>query len=130
MKAVTPYECVTNPSFLECIGEVPVLKVPKVGYKILKGLGKNIHKPVRKISLKGGYYEVEGGMKISKKYYENLWERGRPAPFLQASEVLKSKPKVSLDPKAKPGFKRYEGIGLELIYNPSTKGNMASSTGK
>ena len=69
------------------------------------------------ITLNNGYYSVDG-MKISQQYYEKLWSNGRPAPFIQAQEVLNSNPKVS--PDRMTGFNRYEGAGLEMIYNPKT----------
>ena len=70
------------------------------------------------IRLRNGYYEA-AYMKISEAYYNRLWQTGgRPAPFLQAREVLRSNPRVL--PDMKPGFFRYEGAGLELIYNPTT----------
>ena len=70
------------------------------------------------IRLHNGYYEASG-MKISEQYYNKLWQRGgRPAPFLQAREVLQNNPNIL--PDRKPGFFRYEGSGLELIYNPRT----------
>jgi hypothetical protein len=56
---------------------------------------------------------------INKK--SSIWKEGRPAPFLQAEEILKSNPKISVDPLAKSGFYKYESGGLEMIYNPTTK---------
>ncbi|MGX5100950.1 hemagglutinin repeat-containing protein [Enterobacter cloacae] len=73
----------------------------------------------KKINFDGEFYAVEG-MKFSKSYYEKLWSEGRPAPFLQAREVLNSNPKVEPDPRGAPGYLRYEGAGLEMIYNPKT----------
>jgi hypothetical protein len=57
-------------------------------------------------------------MKISERYYNRLWQEGRPAPFVQAREILRSNPRIL--PDSKPGFLRYESLGLELIYNPKT----------
>ncbi|ENA0589065.1 VENN motif pre-toxin domain-containing protein, partial [Escherichia coli] len=73
----------------------------------------------KKISFDGDFYTVDG-MKFSKSYYEKLWEQGRPAPFVQAREVLNSNPKIEPDPRGAPGYLRYEGAGLEMIYNPKT----------
>ncbi|EGI1261316.1 contact-dependent inhibition toxin CdiA, partial [Escherichia coli] len=73
----------------------------------------------KKISFDGDFYTVDG-MKFSKSYYEKLWEQGRPAPFVQAREVLNSNPKIEPDPRGALGYLRYEGAGLEMIYNPKT----------
>ena len=73
----------------------------------------------KKISFDGAFYAVDG-MKFSKSYYEKLWAQGRPAPFVQAREVLNSNPKIEPDPRGAPGYLRYEGAGLEMIYNPKT----------
>ena len=68
----------------------------------------------------GKFYSADN-FKFSKEYYERLWGQGRPAPFLQAREIMNSKPKVVADPRGAPGYFKYEGAGLEMIYNPSTK---------
>ncbi|MBH2918808.1 DUF637 domain-containing protein, partial [Serratia marcescens] len=68
----------------------------------------------------GKFYSADD-FKSSKEYYERLWGQGRPAPFLQAREIMNSKPKVVADPRGAPGYFKYEGAGLEMIYNPSTK---------
>ncbi len=73
----------------------------------------------KKISFDGDFYAVDG-MKFSKSYYEKLWSQGRPAPFIQAREVLNGNPKIEPDPRGAPGYFRYEGAGLEMIYNPKT----------
>ena len=57
-------------------------------------------------------------MKISERYYNRLWQEGRPAPFVQAREILNNNPRIL--PYSKLGFLRYESLGLELIYNPKT----------
>lgn len=61
------------------------------------------------------------GMKTSSNYYERVWKQGRPAPFVQAREIINSNPKITLDPRGREGFYRYESSGLEMIYNPKTK---------
>lgn len=71
------------------------------------------------ITFDGEFYSVDG-LKFSKSYYDRLWEQGRPAPFIQAKEVLGSNPKVMPDPRGAPGYFKYEGAGLEMIYNPTT----------
>ncbi|MCP1621437.1 two-partner secretion domain-containing protein [Pseudomonas nitroreducens] len=71
------------------------------------------------IEFDGQFYSVDG-LKFSKSYYDRLWEQGRPAPFVQAKEVLASSPKITPDPRGAEGYFRYEGAGLEMIYNPST----------
>lgn len=71
------------------------------------------------IEFDGQFYSVDG-LKFSKSYYERLWQQGRPAPFVQAKEVLASNPKITPDPRGAEGYFRYEGAGLEMIYNPST----------
>ncbi|WP_245490234.1 hypothetical protein [Rhizobium leguminosarum] len=74
----------------------------------------------RPIAYDGQFYSADG-FKFSKAYYERLWSTGgRPAPFLQARAVLDSNPKISADPRGAPGYFRYEGAGLEMIYNPTT----------
>jgi len=71
------------------------------------------------INFDGEFYSVDG-LKFSKSYYERLWSEGRPAPFLQAKEILNSNPKIIPDPRGAPGYFKYEGGGLEMIYNPTT----------
>ena len=71
------------------------------------------------IEFDGKFYSVDG-LKFSKDYYDRLWREGRPAPFLQAREVLSSNPRVIPDPRGAPGYFKYEGGGLEMIYNPTT----------
>lgn len=71
------------------------------------------------IDFDGAFYSVDG-LKFSKSYYERLWSEGRPAPFLQAKEVLSSNPKIIPDSRGAPGYFKYEGGGLEMIYNPTT----------
>ena len=73
----------------------------------------------KSIDFDGAFYSVDG-LKFSKSYYERLWREGRSAPFLQAKEVLSSNPKVIPDPRGAPGYFKYEGGGLEMIYNPTT----------
>ncbi|WP_434290574.1 filamentous hemagglutinin N-terminal domain-containing protein [Celeribacter sp. SCSIO 80788] len=73
----------------------------------------------RAIEFDGQFYSADG-FKFSKSYYEYLYNNGRPAPFLQAREVLNSKPTVMPDPQGAAGYFRYEGAGLEMIYNPTT----------
>ncbi|TKI02084.1 VENN motif pre-toxin domain-containing protein, partial [Martelella alba] len=71
------------------------------------------------IKFDGEFYSVDN-LKFSKNYYEKLWSQGRPAPFIQAKEVLSSNPKIQADPRGAPGYFRYGGSGLEMIYNPTT----------
>ena len=73
----------------------------------------------RPIVFDGEFYSADG-FKISESYYNKLWSAGRPAPFLQAREILNSNPRIMLDPKGEPGYFNYEAAGLELVYNPST----------
>ena len=68
--------------------------------------------------LKNGYYEVNG-FKISERYYNRLWNEGRPAPTLVAREILSTAKNIK--PDIKHGFFRYESLGWEMIYNPVTK---------
>ncbi|MDO7904356.1 hypothetical protein ACE1YR_20495, partial [Pseudomonas sp. K1(2024)] len=72
-----------------------------------------------RIDFDGEFYSVDG-LKFSKSYYERLWRQGHPAAFLQAREVLNSNPKIIPDPRGAAGYFKYEGAGLEMIYNPST----------
>ncbi|MEJ5082331.1 hypothetical protein [Ochrobactrum sp. MYb379] len=74
----------------------------------------------RPIEFDGKYYSADG-FKFSDRYYTYLYNNGRPAPFLQAREIMNSNPVVTPDPQGAAGFFRYEGAGLEMIYNPSTK---------
>jgi hypothetical protein len=73
----------------------------------------------RPINFDGSYYSVDN-FKISGNYYEKLWQQGRPAPFLQAREILSSSPKITVDPRGRAGFYKYESVGLEMVYNPTT----------
>ncbi|MFB2566920.1 hemagglutinin repeat-containing protein [Rhizobium sp. IMFF44] len=73
----------------------------------------------RPIEFDGQFYSADG-IKFSKSYYEYLYKNGRPAPFLQARAVLDSNPKIMPDPQGALGYFRYEGAGLEMIYNPTT----------
>jgi filamentous hemagglutinin len=74
----------------------------------------------RPIIYQSGFY-IADGFKISEAYYTRLWAVGRPAPFLQAREIINSKPTITPDPGGMQGFLRYESAGLEMIYNPTTK---------
>ena len=78
------------------------------------------HNQSKPIIEKDGYYHADG-MKTSSNYYERVWKQGRPAPFVQAREIINSNPKITLDPRGREGFYRYESSGLEMIYNPKTK---------
>ncbi len=69
--------------------------------------------------LKDGYYEVSG-FRFSEYYYKKLWSTGRGAPSLVAKEILASGVKGTPD-ASKAGFLRYEAIGWEMVYNPTTK---------
>jgi filamentous hemagglutinin len=91
------------------------LNIAKPGVKAELGV-VNAGKPIIK---ENGFYSVDG-MKISTKYYDRLWEQGRPAPFLQAREILNSNPKISPDPRGAVGYFKYESSGLEMIFNPKT----------
>jgi len=73
----------------------------------------------RAIAFDGDFYSADG-FKFSKSYYERLWKEGRPAPFLQARNILDSQPTITPDPRGAPGYFRYEGAGMEMIYNPTT----------
>ncbi len=84
-----------------------------------EGNGANSGIGGKPIEFDGQFYSVDG-LKFSKSYYDRLWEQGRPAPFIQAKEVLASNPKITPDPRGAEGYFRYEGAGLEMIYNPST----------
>ncbi|WP_170161420.1 VENN motif pre-toxin domain-containing protein [Moraxella cuniculi] len=68
---------------------------------------------------RGGYYYANN-MKITQSYYNRLWREGRPAPFVQAREILSSNPRVERDPQGRPSFNRYTTNNLEMIYNPTT----------
>ena len=94
------------------------IKVPKAITE--KEQVKDIITKTLPILKQDGYYYANG-MKISEKYYDKLWRVGRPAPFIQAREILNSNPKILPDNRGKDGFYRYESSGLEMIYNPVTK---------
>ena len=68
--------------------------------------------------LKDGYYEVNG-FKFTEYYYKRLWSKGRPAPSLLASEILKESKRIV--PDQRPGFMRYETDNWEMVFNPVTK---------
>jgi hypothetical protein len=69
--------------------------------------------------LKDGYYEVSG-FRFSEYYYKKLWSTGRGAPSLVAKEILASGVKGTPD-ASKAGFLRYDAIGWEMVYNPTTR---------
>jgi hypothetical protein len=82
----------------------------------------------RSIEFDGKFYSADG-FKISETYYNKLWGRVpdkngryayRPAPFLQARDILDSNPKIMPDPHGAPGYLRYESSTWEMIYNPKT----------
>ena len=69
--------------------------------------------------LKNGYYEVSG-FKFSEYYYTKLWSTGRGAPSLVAKQILESGANGVAD-ATKAGFLKYEAVGLEMVFNPTTK---------
>ncbi|MBV4414568.1 hypothetical protein J0B02_17445 [Enterobacteriaceae bacterium YMB-R22] len=90
--------------------------------KLNLGAGKVVKPPTingKTIKAENGFYSVDG-MKISQSYYDRLWSQGRPAPFVQAKEILSNNPKVTADPRGAPGYFKYESNGLEMIYNPTS----------
>ncbi|WP_386698380.1 hypothetical protein [Lonepinella sp. MS14436] len=80
----------------------------------------NSDKTPRSIVNKNGFY-YGYGMKISESYYNKLWSVGRPAPFIQAREIINNNPQIMLDPRGREGFYQYKANGLEMIYNPRIK---------
>jgi len=83
------------------------------------GNGLDVTAGGRPIEFDGQYYSADR-FKFSDRYYRYLYDNGRPAPFFQAREVLNSNPRITPDPQGTRGFFRYEGGGLEMIYNPTT----------
>jgi RHS repeat-associated protein len=74
----------------------------------------------RQIELIDGFYDAAGSrFKFSEYYYERLWSTGRPAPFLQAQEVLETA--TSVTPDKVNGFFRYANDLMEMVYNPTTR---------
>ncbi len=74
----------------------------------------------RPIQFDGQFYSADG-FKFSASYYDRLWSSGgRPAPFLQARAIMDSNPTIMPDPRGAAGYFRYEGAGMEMIYNPTT----------
>lgn len=74
----------------------------------------------RPIQFDGQFYSADG-FKFSASYYDRLWSSGgRPAPFLQARAIMDSNPRITPDPRGAAGYFRYEGAGMEMIYNPTT----------
>lgn len=68
-----------------------------------------------------GKQRPANGFKFSSSYYDRLWSSGgRPAPFLQARAIMDSNPAIAPDPRGAAGYLRYEGAGMEMIYNPTT----------
>ncbi len=101
-------------------GSIKALKQLKSAKNLPDGPDRpNITTGGRPINFDGEFYSADG-FKFSERYYQYLYDNGRPAPFLQAREVLNSNPKITPDPQGAPGFFRYEGGGLEMIYNPTT----------
>lgn len=83
-------------------------------------VGPTVTSAGRPIEFDGQFYSADG-FKFSSSYYDRLWTTGgRPAPFLQARSVMDSNPKITPDPRGAPGYFRYEGAGMEMIYNPTT----------
>lgn len=73
----------------------------------------------REIQLVDGFYEVQGSFRIKAWYYEQLMSSGRPAPFLQAQEVLQTATTVTAD--RMPGFYRYANNVHAMVYNSTTR---------
>nr|MDA3877674.1 hypothetical protein [Halothiobacillus sp.] len=85
-----------------------------------KGEGLPVTEAGRPIEFDGQFYSADG-FKFSSSYYDRLWSSGgRPAPFLQARAIMDSNPTVTPDPRGAAGYFRYEGAGMEMIYNPTT----------
>ena len=73
--------------------------------------------PRNKIQLMDGFYLVDG-LKISDSYYERLWKEGRSIPTSEGG--LRQQSCDLPVPRGAPGYFRYEGAGLEVIYDPIT----------
>jgi hypothetical protein len=67
----------------------------------------------------GGFIEVNG-LRFSEYYYNKLWATGRKAPSFIANEILASGAKGMAD-ATKAGFLRYEALGWEMVFNPTTR---------
>lgn len=70
--------------------------------------------------LNNGYVEVNG-FKFSKYYYQRLYDSGRRAPSLVATEILDGGSSTAVADLGKIGFYRYNFGGWEMSYNPITK---------
>ncbi|MCP1195071.1 hemagglutinin repeat-containing protein [Acetobacter senegalensis] len=85
-----------------------------------KRVGPSVTEAGRQIEFDGQFYSADG-FKFSASYYDRLWSSGgRPAPFLQARAIMDSNPTIMPDPRGTAGYFRYEGAGMEMIYNPTT----------
>ena len=74
----------------------------------------------REIEVIDGFVDAEGSpFKFTEYYYDKLWNTGRPAPFLQAQEILDTA--ISIEADWMPGFYRYTNEVLEMVYNPTTR---------
>ena len=92
----------------------------KLNTSAVNRVGPTATRTGRPIEFDGQFYSADG-FKFSSSYYNRLWTTGgRPAPFLQARSVLESNPMITPDPRRAQGYFRYEGAGMEMIYNPTT----------
>jgi hypothetical protein len=106
-----------------CINWGQVAGAAVVGALLGGGIGlladTEVATDVRAIKQVDGYIRADGSpFKFPADYYDKLWNTGRPAPFLQAQEILDTATSVTPDNLA--GFYRYSNGVLTMVYNPET----------
>jgi len=83
------------------------------------GSGANAATVGREIYEADGLVQAEGtSINFPANYYDELWNEGRPAPFLAVQEVLDTA--TSVVPDNLPGFFQYTNGVLKLVFNPET----------
>jgi hypothetical protein len=102
------------------VGEAGAVEAnaPKVAQVTEVGVAASVNETGVAI-LRDGFYEVNG-FKFSEYYYNKVWSTGRGAPSLVAREILASG-ETGVPDALKTGFYRYESMGWEMVYNPTTK---------
>lgn len=101
-------------------GSTQAVSTQAGGGTATKRVGPSVTEAGRQIEFDGQFYSADG-FKFSASYYDRLWSSGgRPAPFLQARAIMDSNPTIMPDPRGTAGYFRYEGAGMEMIYNPTT----------
>jgi RHS repeat-associated protein len=86
-----------------------------VGARLLRAASKG----GRAIYEADGFVQAEGSpFKFDAAYYDDLWNSGRPAPFLAAQEILETATSITAD--SLKGFYSYSNGVLRMVFNPTT----------